>query len=122
MKDFVVTLFAVLIQPVVEGVAVTGFLFFLTPTQYYQQSGDSTQEINSRALKITHKRPFTPMYLGNSSKSWRSSLNENFSVLFQDCHTIQGPSQALVMVYFEYFSQFLLVISGLYFYYSSVES
>lgn len=31
MEDFVVTVFAVLIEPVVEGVAATGFLFFLTP-------------------------------------------------------------------------------------------
>lgn len=50
------------------------------PTQYYQQSGDSTQEINSRALMITHKRPFTPMYLGHS-----------------DLETAQNPGEAVWM-------------------------
>lgn len=35
---------AVFLEPVVEGVAVTGFLFFPAPKQCYQQSGDSTQE------------------------------------------------------------------------------
>lgn len=58
--------FAVLIEPVVEGVAVTGFLFFLTPTQYYQQSGDTTQEVSSRDLKIEHSRPFTSIYIIDS--------------------------------------------------------
>jgi len=43
---------AVLIEPVVKGVAVTGFLFFLTPTQYYQQSGGSTREVSSWNLKM----------------------------------------------------------------------
>lgn len=66
MEHFVVTLFAVLIEPVVEGVVVTGFLFFLTPPQYYQQSRDSTQEISSRDLKKKHNRPFTPIYLVDS--------------------------------------------------------
>lgn len=66
MEDFAVALFAVLIEPVVEGVVVTGFLFFLTPPQYYQQSGDTTQEISSRDLKMKHNRPFTPIYLVDS--------------------------------------------------------
>lgn len=57
---------AVLIEPVVEGVAATGFLFFLAPTQYYQQSGDSTQEVSSWNLKMKHNRPFTPIYLVDS--------------------------------------------------------
>ncbi len=75
MVDFVVTLLAVLTEPVVEGVAFTGFLFFLTQRQYYQQSGDTTKEVSSRNLKIEHSRPFTSIYLIDSyikEKSYNS--------------------------------------------------
>lgn len=83
------SLFAVLIEPVVEGVAVTGFLFFLTPTQYYQQSGDSTQEVSSWDLKMDDNRPFTPIYLLDSGLKTpdnpaRASWINNISVLFLD--------------------------------------
>lgn len=87
MVDFVVTLFVVLIEPVVEGVAVTGFLFFLTLTQYYQQSGDTTQEVSSRDLKIEHNRPFPSIYLIDSYikkvlQFPTSSINEKKQLCF----------------------------------------
>lgn len=88
---FVVSLFfAVLIEPVVEGVAVTGFLFFLTPTQYYQQCGDSTQEVSSWNLKMKQNRLFTPIYLADrdsntAHKPPRAASLKNISILFIIC-------------------------------------
>lgn len=43
----------VLVEPVVQGVAVTRFLFFL-----YLESGDSTQEASSLKLKDEAQRMF----------------------------------------------------------------
>lgn len=82
---------AVLIEPVVEGVAATDFLFFLNPTQYYQQSGVSTQEVSSWNLKMKHSRPFTlicPVDSEVKKKQITATLKEpkckNISVGLQD--------------------------------------
>lgn len=98
---FVVSLiFAVLIEPVVEGVAVTGFLFFLTPTQYYQQSGDSTQEVSSWNLKMKHNRPFTPIYLADRDLKTAH--------IPPKCR-LNGKHLHFIYYMLEYFSQLLLV-------------
>lgn len=80
LKAFVVTVFRVLTEPVVEGVAVTGFLFFSDlPNTMLSTVWNSTQEIRSRDLEIKHKRAqlwfkFTLIWFEISSQTTISIL------------------------------------------------